>query len=109
MGFPPNESSASPSKGEQDLEMFQQWTAEHGRIYPNSEESNTRFQIFQRNLKYITETNAKRSKSPSGYRLDLNKFAGMSPEEFTQTYLRPLKQSLRRVKNGEGAEKKHPP
>ncbi|XP_028782608.1 P34 probable thiol protease-like [Neltuma alba] len=67
-GFPTSESSVSLSKAEQDFEMFQQWMAEHGRVYPNSEESNTRFQIFQRNLKYITETNAKRSKSPSGYR-----------------------------------------
>ncbi|XP_028769810.1 ervatamin-B-like [Neltuma alba] len=89
-GFPTSESSVSPSKAEQDFEMFQQWMAEHGRFYPNSEESNTRFQIFQRNLKYITETNAKRSKSTYGYRLGLNKFADMSPEEFTQTYLRPL-------------------
>ncbi|KAI9090241.1 hypothetical protein K1719_028787 [Acacia pycnantha] len=53
-----------------------------------NEESKTRYQIFQRNLMYIAETNAKRSKSPSGHRLGLNKFADMSPEEFKRVYLR---------------------
>ncbi|XP_054776504.1 zingipain-2-like [Prosopis cineraria] len=64
---------------------------EHGRIYPNFEESETRYQIFQRNLRYITEMNAKRSNSTFSYRLGLNKFADMSPEEFKRVYLRELK------------------
>ncbi|KAI9071200.1 hypothetical protein K1719_031903 [Acacia pycnantha] len=80
-----------PSKGEQEFGIFQQWTKEHRRIYQNSEESETRYQIFQRNLKYITEMNAKKSKSPSSYRLGLNKFADMSPEEFKEIYLHELK------------------
>ncbi|KAI9086160.1 hypothetical protein K1719_031881 [Acacia pycnantha] len=84
----PTIESISPSNGEQVFEMFQQWVMEHGRNYSNTEESKTRYQIFQRNLMYITETNAKRSKSPSGHRLGLNKFADMSPEEFKRVYLR---------------------
>ncbi|KAK4257845.1 hypothetical protein QN277_007380 [Acacia crassicarpa] len=84
----PTFESISPSNGEQVFEMFQQWVMEHGRNYSNTEESKTRYQIFQRNLMYITQTNAKRSKSPSGHRLGLNKFADMSPEEFKRVYLR---------------------
>ncbi|XP_028769811.1 cysteine protease XCP2-like [Neltuma alba] len=86
--FPTSGSSVSLSKAEQDFEMFQQWMAEHGRVSPNSEKSNTRFQIFQRNLKYVTDTNAKRSNSSGAYCLGLNKFADMSPEEFKRVYLR---------------------
>ncbi|XP_054778209.1 ervatamin-B-like [Prosopis cineraria] len=82
--------SVSPSEGEQDLGLFQQWMKQHGRIYSNSEESEARYDIFRRNLKYIRETNSRRSKSPSGYHLGLNKFADMSPEEFRQMYLHPL-------------------
>ncbi|XP_028769812.1 ervatamin-B-like [Neltuma alba] len=89
-GFPTSESSVSPSKAEQDFDMFQQWMVEHGRVYQDSEESKTRFQILQRNLKYITVTNPKRSNSSGAYRLGLNKFADMSPEEFKRVYLHPL-------------------
>lgn len=84
----PTVESISPSNGEQVFEVFQQWVMKHGRNYSNTEESKARYQIFQRNLMYITETNAKRSKSPSGYRLGLNRFADMSPEEFKRVYLR---------------------
>ncbi|KAI9072220.1 hypothetical protein K1719_045823 [Acacia pycnantha] len=90
----PTIESISPSNGEQVFEMFQQWVMEHGRNYSNTEESKTRYQIFQRNLMYITETNAKRSKSPSGHRLGLNKFADMSPEEFKRVYLRVPEEAL---------------
>ncbi|XP_054778208.1 P34 probable thiol protease-like [Prosopis cineraria] len=85
--FPPDHSaSALSSKEEEQFRIFQQWTEEHGKIYPNSEESEIRYQTFRNNLKYITETNAKRP----GYRLGLNKFADMSPEEFKRVYLRQL-------------------
>ncbi|XP_054778207.1 P34 probable thiol protease-like [Prosopis cineraria] len=79
-----------PSKVEKDFGIFQQWMKEFGRIYPNSEESKTRYQIFQRNLSYITGMNAKRSKSSSGYYSGLNMFADMSPEEFKSVYLPEL-------------------
>ncbi|KAI9090245.1 hypothetical protein K1719_028791 [Acacia pycnantha] len=84
----PTFESISPSNGEQVFEMFQQWVMEHGRNYSNTEESKTIYQIFQRNLIYITEINAQRSMLPSGHRLGLNKFADMSPEEFKRVYLR---------------------
>jgi len=65
------------------------WQKEHGREYGNPEEKAKRFQIFQRNLRYINEMNAKR-KSATQHRLGLNKFADMSPEEFAETYLKEI-------------------
>lgn len=59
------------------------------REYETSEEEAKRFHIFQRNLRYINEMNAKR-KSPLQHRLGLNKFADMSPEEFGKTYLQEI-------------------
>ncbi|XP_028800091.1 ervatamin-B-like [Neltuma alba] len=84
-GFP-TEESVLPSKGEQEFGIFRQWMKEYGKKYPNSETAETRYQIFRKNLKYIEETNAKRS----GYRLGLNHFADMSSEEFKRVYLRHL-------------------
>ena len=71
---------------ERAFQLFQQWQKEHARNYQNLEEMANRFQIFQRNLKHITETNAKR-KSSLELRLGLNKFSDMSPEEFKEKYL----------------------
>ncbi|KAF7840333.1 ervatamin-B-like [Senna tora] len=70
--------------------VFQQWMKEHGRMYESSEESDGRFQIFQRNLKYISERNNAIKRS-SKYRLGLNKFADMSGEEFRKVYLQEVK------------------
>ncbi|KAK4259615.1 hypothetical protein QN277_005929 [Acacia crassicarpa] len=84
-GFPTKE-SVLPSKGEQEFGIFQHWMKEHGKNYPNSETTESRYQIFRKNLKYTRETNAKRY----GYRLGLNKFADMSPAEFKRVFLRQL-------------------
>lgn len=72
-----------------DEELFQLWQKEHGREYGNPEEKANRFLIFQRNLRYINEMNAKR-KSPLQHRLGLNKFADISPEEFSKTHLKEI-------------------
>ncbi|KAK4259621.1 hypothetical protein QN277_005933 [Acacia crassicarpa] len=85
------EESVLPSKAKQEFGIFQKWMKEHGKNYPNSKESEIRFQIFQKNLKYITEMNLKRSNSSYGHRLGLNKFADMSTEEFKKVYLRQQK------------------
>ncbi|XP_061356421.1 ervatamin-B-like [Gastrolobium bilobum] len=82
--------SSSSSSEEQVFELFQLWQKEHGREYGNSGEKANRLQIFQRNLRYINEMNAKR-KSPFQYRFGLNKFADMSPEEFKKTYTQEIK------------------
>ncbi|XP_027918093.1 ervatamin-B-like [Vigna unguiculata] len=77
------------SSEEEVLQLFQVWQKEHGREYSNPEEKAKRFHIFQRNLRYINEMNAKR-KSLTQHRLGLNKFADMSPEEFAETYLKQI-------------------
>ncbi|CAI8618667.1 unnamed protein product [Vicia faba] len=77
------------SSDEQVLELFQLWKKEHGKEYENLEEEAKRFETFKSNLKHINEMNAKR-KSPSQHRLSLNKFADMSPEEFSKTYLQEI-------------------
>lgn len=79
-------SSISSSSDEEVFQLFQVWQKEHGREYGNPKEEENRFQIFKRNLRYINEMNAKRS-SKSSHRLGLNKFADISPEEFSKTYL----------------------
>lgn len=61
----------------------------HGKVYTNSQEGEDRYRIFQRNLKHITETNSKRSKS-SDFRLGLNKFADISVDEFRDMYLHQI-------------------
>ncbi|KAI9072215.1 hypothetical protein K1719_045818 [Acacia pycnantha] len=83
--------SVLSSKAKQEYGKFQKWMKKHGKTYPNSKESEIRFQIFQENLKYITEVNLKRSNSSSGHLLGLNKFADMSTEEFKKVYLRQQK------------------
>ncbi|ESW31452.1 hypothetical protein PHAVU_002G239300 [Phaseolus vulgaris] len=77
------------SSEEEVLQLFQVWQKEHGREYGNPEEKAKRFHIFQRNLRYINEMNAKR-KSGTQHRLGLNKFADTSPEEFAETYLKEI-------------------
>ena len=76
---------------EQVSSLFQLWKKEHGRVYQNQEEEAKRLEIFQRNLNYIREKNAYR-KSPHAHRLGLNKFADMSPEEFSKSYLQGPKE-----------------
>lgn len=82
------------SSDEEVFELFQLWKKEHGRDYANSEEENAkRFEIFKTNFKYINEMNAKR-KSQTQHRLSLNKFADMSPEEFSKTYLPKIEMQI---------------
>ncbi|WVZ25706.1 hypothetical protein V8G54_004250 [Vigna mungo] len=75
---------------EQVSSLFQLWKKEHGRLYRNNEEEARRLQIFKNNLNYIRDMNANR-KSPHSHRLGLNKFADISPEEFSNKYLQDPK------------------
>ncbi|XP_061362025.1 P34 probable thiol protease-like [Gastrolobium bilobum] len=77
-----------PSQDEA-IQLFQLWKKEHGRVYKDLEEMAKKFEIFVSNLKYITESNAKR-RFPSDYCLGLNKFADWSPKELQETYLHNL-------------------
>ena len=96
------------SSEEEVFQLFQQWQKQHGREYKNPEEKANRFQIFHRNLRHINEMNAKR-KSPLQYRLGLNKFADMSPEEFKKTYLHEIEMpsnwdSIRKLKDDDSCQ-----
>ena len=68
------------------------------------------FQIFQSNLRYINEMNAKRKSPTTQHRLGLNKFADMSPEEFMKTYLKEIEmpysnlESRKKLQKGDDAD-----
>ncbi|KAL5096854.1 hypothetical protein RYX36_001181 [Vicia faba] len=68
------------------IELFQVWMKEHERVYSDLEETAKKFGIFVTNLKYITESNAKRDSSHSVL-LGLTKFADLSFMEFNETYM----------------------
>ncbi|KAL5096861.1 hypothetical protein RYX36_001188 [Vicia faba] len=68
------------------IELFQVWKKEHERVYSDLEVTAKKFGIFVTNLKYITESNAKRDSSHSVL-LGLTKFADLSFMEFKETYM----------------------
>ncbi|KAJ1402156.1 Peptidase C1A, papain C-terminal [Sesbania bispinosa] len=77
-----------PSQDEA-MKLFQVWKREHGRVYKDLEEMAKKFEIFVSNMKYITETNAKR-RSSSGFVLGLNNFSDWSQKELRETYLHDI-------------------
>ena len=83
---------------EQILERFHLWQKEEGRHYESPEEEEKRFQIFKKNYEYILNKNAKRSSAHS-YRLGLNEFADLSPEEFQKIYLHDIVEPLSTINN----------
>lgn len=76
--------------------LFQLWKSEHGRVYHNHEEEAKRLEIFKNNLNYIRDMNANR-KSPHSHRLGLNKFADITPQEFSKKYLQAPKDVPRHI------------
>ncbi|KAL5096863.1 hypothetical protein RYX36_001190 [Vicia faba] len=68
------------------IELFQIWKKEHERVYSDLEVTAKKFGIFVTNLKYITESNAKRDSSHSVL-LGLTNFADLSFMEFNETYM----------------------
>ncbi|XP_058763407.1 ervatamin-B-like [Vicia villosa] len=68
------------------IQLFQQWKNDHGRNYSNLEEMARKFDIFVKNLKYITESNAKRD-TPHSALLGLTNFADLSFMEFKERYM----------------------
>ncbi|KAL5175393.1 P34 probable thiol protease [Glycine soja] len=94
--------------------LFQLWKSEHGRVYHNHEEEAKRLEIFKNNLNYIRDMNANR-KSPHSHRLGLNKFADITPQEFSKKYLQAPKDVSQQIKMANKKMKKeqhscdHPP
>ncbi|GAU39868.1 hypothetical protein TSUD_69160 [Trifolium subterraneum] len=90
----PNDQLNKFSSSDEDVfQLFKQWQIEHGREYGTTKEKEKRLEIFKSNLMYINEMNAKR-KSPLQHRLSLNKFADMSPDEFSKTYLQEIEMQI---------------
>ncbi|XP_059438997.1 low-temperature-induced cysteine proteinase-like [Corylus avellana] len=82
------------------IELFQRWKEEHRRVYRHVEEAEKRLENFRRNLKYIIERNAERSRaSPKAQRLGLNRFADMSNEEFNKMYISKVKKPVNKRSN----------
>ncbi|KAL2475213.1 Senescence-specific cysteine protease SAG12 [Abeliophyllum distichum] len=61
------------------LERHEQWITQHGHIYKDAKEKDTRFKIFKDNVGRIEAFNSGTNK---GYMLSVNKFADMTNEEF---------------------------
>ncbi|KAK1427442.1 hypothetical protein QVD17_16128 [Tagetes erecta] len=61
---------------------YMSWCAKHGKLYNSHKENAKRFHIFKANLRYIEQHNSRHS----SYKLGLNKFADLSPEEYRLLY-----------------------
>ncbi|KAJ0977360.1 hypothetical protein J5N97_012834 [Dioscorea zingiberensis] len=76
---------------ENGLELFEQWSAKHGKVYQHPSERAMRFENFLKNLAYVLERNAKRELTSIGHTVGLNAFADLSNEEFRVKYLSKMK------------------
>lgn len=66
------------------MQAFNKWMAQHGKGYANdANESEKRFKIWQANLEYVLEHNAK----GKSYWLGMNSLADLTQEEYAQRYL----------------------
>ncbi|XP_031268260.1 senescence-specific cysteine protease SAG12-like [Pistacia vera] len=65
------------------LQRHQEWMAQHGRVYKDAQEKERRYNIFKNNLEYIENFN---NDVDRGYKLAINKFAGLTNEEFRGLY-----------------------
>ncbi|XP_059439672.1 ervatamin-B-like [Corylus avellana] len=60
-------------------EKYSQWQAQYNRNYVDDTEKESRFEIFKQNAEFIEKTNSEGNRT---YKLSLNEFADLSPEEF---------------------------
>lgn len=65
------------------LKIHQDWMAQHGRVYKDAQEKETRFNIFKNNLEYIENFN---KGVVRGYKLGVNQFADLTNDEFRSLY-----------------------
>ncbi|WCJ27186.1 Cysteine proteinases superfamily protein [Euphorbia peplus] len=62
----------------------EEWILQHGRIYKDADEKQSRYLVFKDNVQRIDAFNNAKDK---GYKLALNKFADMTDNEFRSKYL----------------------
>ncbi|KAJ8921571.1 hypothetical protein NQ315_010476 [Exocentrus adspersus] len=77
-----------------DGEQWMQFKEKYGRDYRNLKEEQTRFSIFQQNLRTIEEHNQKYEQGDKKYYYGITQFADMTPEEFQSTMLNSKRPSL---------------
>ncbi|XP_024312209.1 oryzain alpha chain isoform X2 [Brachypodium distachyon] len=84
-GMPIASSSGQIRSEEETRRMYAEWTAQHGSPITNEEEG--RYEAFRDNLRYIDEHNAAADAGIHSFRLGLNRFAGLTNEEYRAAYL----------------------
>lgn len=62
-------------------EAFDAWSEKYDQRFDSASEREYRIGVFYENLKRIEETNAQQD----SYKMGLNQFSAMTPEEFTQS------------------------
>ncbi|CAH1100336.1 unnamed protein product [Psylliodes chrysocephalus] len=65
-------------------EEWKHFKNNHGKLYRNSVEETYRFSVFQANLRRIEEHNVKFEQGLSTFRMGMNQFGDLTPEEFLQ-------------------------
>lgn len=73
------------------LVRHEQWMSHHGRVYKDDKEKQARFQIFKNNVALVEAHNGGLDK---GYKLEVNKFADLTNEEFRASHNGYKKRSL---------------
>ena len=78
-----SETNASRSLSHEEVEsLFEEWMHKYNILY-EGEERAKRLAIFEQNLNYIIQQNAKNR----DYKLDVNRFSTMTFEEFKEKFL----------------------
>jgi len=75
---------ASLTSGSEVSEQFQRFKVEHGKSYTSTEEEAHRFQVFQSNLRQISEHNSRPGET---WRMAVTEFADLTAEEFRDRVL----------------------
>ncbi|KAG6556624.1 hypothetical protein Mapa_001565 [Marchantia paleacea] len=63
--------------------LFEEWTKKYSKTYANERDKNAHFRNFKENLRRASEHNRK----SSSYKLAMNQFADLTPEEFEKKHL----------------------
>ncbi|XP_006163855.1 cathepsin L1 isoform X2 [Tupaia chinensis] len=75
--------SAAPTHDQSLDEQWNQWTAEHGKVYSTGEES-LRRAVWEKNLKMIEQHNLEYSQGKHTFTMGMNAFGDMTNEDFRQ-------------------------